>query len=71
MQQTAKRDARQDTATHIQALRLRTTVITDGGERIKLDAVAPSRAAMDELVAKAYPDARFVSTIVVREAAHA
>ena len=36
-----------------------------------LNAIAPTRAAMDDLVAKAYPDARFVSTIVVREAAHA
>lgn len=51
------------------ALRLRATVITQAGERVKLNAIAPSRAAMDDLVAKAYPDARFVSTIVVREVA--
>lgn len=54
-----------------QALRLRATVITQAGERVKLAAIAPSRAAMDDLVAKAYPDARFVSTIVVREVANA
>lgn len=50
-------------------MRLRTTVVTGEGERIKLNGIAPSRAAMDDLVAKAYPDARFVSTIVVREVA--
>lgn len=53
------------------ALRVHATVITGEGERVKLAAIAPSRAAMDDLVAKAYPDARFVSTIVVREVAHA
>lgn len=53
------------------ALRVHATVITDEGERVKLAAIAPSRAAMDDLVAQAYPDARFVSTIVVREVAHA
>lgn len=53
------------------SLRLRATVITADGERIRLNAIALSRSAMDDLVAKAYPDARFVSTIVVREAAHA
>lgn len=58
-------------STATQSLRLRATVVTQAGERIKLNAIAPSRAAMDDLVAKAYPDARFVSTIVVREAAHA
>lgn len=58
-------------STVTQRLRLQSTVITGKGERIKLSAVAPSRAAMDDLVAKAYPDARFVSTIVVREASHA
>lgn len=54
-----------------QALRLRATVVTQDGERVNLTAIAPTRSAMDDLVAKAYPDARFVSTIVVREAAHA
>lgn len=56
-------------STPTQRLRLRATVITSDGARVKLNAIAPTRTAMDDLVAKAYPDARFVSTIVVREVA--
>lgn len=47
---------------------MRATVITDNGERIKLSAVAPSRASLDDLLDRTYPGARMVSIIVVREA---
>lgn len=46
-------------------MHIRTTIVTESGERIVLDAIAASRAELDELVEQAYPSARFVSSIIV------
>lgn len=53
-------------STPTQRLRLRATVVMASGERVRIDAVCPSRAALETVIEYAYPDARMVSIIVKR-----
>lgn len=48
-------------------IQVRATVITESGERTRLDGICQSRNDMDDLIERLYPDARMVSLIVLRE----